>query len=370
GGPVTYWDYLKLDQLLNLQGGVAGNDAELHEDEIHFIMVHQVFELWFKQIIREFYLVRDKMIAPKVDESMIPFVVHHLNRVNTIMELAIKHFDVVETLTPQDFLVFRDGLGTASGFQSFQMREIELLLGLEQSEREAQGHQDPVEFLLGFVGDSPENQYITERIRKARNGPSLRTAIHTWLYRTPIHGLGPDADDRETVLRRFIKTYIDTMKMHNEELIKVLVRDGGKEEVIRSRFDSTTRQAEIFLYAEDAPEEVRHRAIRIRSSVLFIESYRDLPLLSWPRLLLDTIAQLEESFIRFRSRHARMVERVIGRRVGTGGSSGVDYLDATARYRIFKELWRVRALLLPKHLLPPLENKDVYGFSVEEDPES
>jgi tryptophan 2,3-dioxygenase len=104
---------------------------------------------------------------------------------------------------------------------------------------------------------------------------------------------------------------------------------------------------------------------RIRAALLFIESYRDLPLLAWPRLLLDTVVEMEELFILWRTRHARMVERVIGRRIGTGGSSGVDYLDETARYRIFPELWAVRTLLLPRSALPPLQHPDLYHFAAE-----
>jgi tryptophan 2,3-dioxygenase len=77
---------------------------------------------------------------------------------------------------------------------------------------------------------------------------------------------------------------------------------------------------------------------------------------------------MEELFVLWRTRHARMVERVIGRRVGTGGSSGVDYLDETARYRIFPELWAVRTLLLPRAVLPPLQKPAVYGFAVEQQP--
>ncbi|MCP5048635.1 MAG: tryptophan 2,3-dioxygenase [bacterium] len=364
-GPRNYWNYLKIEQLLSLQDGFVGDESQMLEDEMHFIIVHQVFELWFKQVIRELYLARDRMIVPKVDERVIPFVAHHLKRVNTIMDSAIKQFDVMETLIPQDFLVFRDGLGTASGFQSFQMREMELILGLEQSERNAYGHEDPVKFLLESAEKVPGSEYIIQRIQNAQAGPSLRDAIHTWLYRTPIHGSSPDSPGDGPVTLEFIATYIDAMKQHNEELIKVMVRDGGDEEVIRRRFDTTNLQVESFLYAHDVDESQREQIVRIRAGVLFIESYRDLPLLSWPRLLLDSVAQLEESFVRFRSRHARMVERVIGRRVGSGGSSGVDYLDETVRYRIFKELWQVRTLLLPRHLLPPLENSDVYGFSVE-----
>src|SRR6185503_7186146 len=118
-----------------------------------------------------------------------------------------------------------------------------------------------------------------------------------------------------------------------------------------------------FLMAEDIAETERERVRRIRAGVLFIESYRELPLLAWPRLLIDSVVELEEQIVLFRTRHARMVERIIGRRVGTGGSSGVDYLDQTTRYRIFDELWAVRTILLPKEALPPLERPEVYGFA-------
>jgi tryptophan 2,3-dioxygenase len=106
----------------------------------------------------------------------------------------------------------------------------------------------------------------------------------------------------------------------------------------------------------------RTRARRIRAGVLFIESYRELPLLAWPRLLIDTLVEVEENLVLWRSRQARMVERIIGRRVGTGGSSGVEYLDRTATYRVFSELWAVRTILLPKHALPELQNPEAYGF--------
>ena len=86
-------------------------------------------------------------------------------------------------------------------------------------------------------------------------------------------------------------------------------------------------------------------------------------MLAWPRRLVDATVELDEQLVLWRSRHARMVERTIGRRVGTGGSSGVDYLDQTARYRIFPELWAVRTLLLSRDATPPLADPSPYGFA-------
>ena len=102
---------------------------------------------------------------------------------------------------------------------------------------------------------------------------------------------------------------------------------------------------------------------RSRIGLLFIESYRELPLLSWPRAVIDSFVELEESLLLFRNSHARMVERMIGRRMGTGGSSGVDYLDATLKYRIFVDLWTVRTLLVRRDLIPDVSNSEYYDFN-------
>ena len=97
---------------------------------------------------------------------------------------------------------------------------------------------------------------------------------------------------------------------------------------------------------------------------LFIETYRELPLLSWPREILAGLIEVEQAFLIFRQRHARMVERVIGRRVGTGGSAGVEYLDRTAlEYRVFRDLWATRTLLLKGEAAPPLERAGYYDFA-------
>ena len=123
GGGKTYADYLELHRLLELQG-----DTETSNDEMHFIVVHQTFELWFKLILVELRAVRDLLNQSIVPESDIPKAVHHMERVTEIFRLMANQWKVMETLAPQDFLAFRDGLGTASGFESYQMRELEILL--------------------------------------------------------------------------------------------------------------------------------------------------------------------------------------------------------------------------------------------------
>jgi tryptophan 2,3-dioxygenase len=362
---ITYWDYLKLDQLLHLQSGVERDDDQLLADELHFIVVHQVFELWFKLILRELSLARDRMAAPRVQEETIPYVVHHLRRVNAIFRLAVEQFSVVETLTPQDFLAFRSKLGTASGFQSLQMREIEALVGLRDEQRAAFGHLDPLLPLQDAARHTPAVAAALERVHQARQGVTLRTALHAWLYRTPIQGSHPDDPGDTEVVATFLQEYVDALVAHQTAQIEHLLAAGGDEAAVRAQFAAIRRTAQEFLFAAGAATTEQPRLRRIRAGILFIESYRDLPLLAWPRLLIDTVVEMEELFVLWRTRHARMVERLIGRRVGTGGSSGVDYLDETTRYRIFTELWAVRTLLVPRAMVPPLRHPEVYTFAVE-----
>ena len=131
-------------------------------------------------------------------------------------------------------------------------------------------------------------------------------------------------------------------------------------DAVKERFAAAAQGARDFLKPEN-------QTSRSRAGLLFIESYRELPLLAWPRTLIDAIVELEESMVLFRTHHARMVERIIGRRVGTGGSSGVDYLDATTKYRIFGDLWGVRTILLKSELRPELINPEIYGFAGSND---
>ena len=329
--PANYWDYLRLLPLLDLQGGMEGDDSRLPEDELHFIVVHQVFELWLKLVLRELRLARDRMVAEWVPEKHIPHVVRHLRRVAEILKLGIDSFGVLETLTPQDFLVFRKKLGESSGFQSFQMREMELLLGLTPAARPF----DPIAEIENAAPASPGGDRIVRALRQARAETSLHDALLHWLSRTPIQGSLPsDAGDLLSV-RAFLDQYQKALAVYDSRLV------------------DEYRQ---FTSGSDATEPT----LRARAGLLFIESYRDLPLLSWPYVLIETVVELEEQLVLWRTRHARTVERMIGRRTGTGGSTGVSYLDATTQYRIFHEFWTVRGLLLPRELLPPLLKREMY----------
>lgn len=368
-GP-TYWDYLGLQQLLSLQGGVDGDESTLHSDELHFIIVHQVYELWFKLVLRELRLARDHLAAERVEEEHVPHVVHHLGRVSEILKLAVQQWAVMETLTPQDFLTFRDKLAPASGFQSFQMRELELVLGLDEGGRVMYGGTDPIAHIRDKAGDSPYGAEVVRRLEAAREEASLREALWRWLYRTPIQGSRPGDDGDADVVREFLDEYLAAHgEMQEGQKQRLLANGIASPEELDRRFEHSNELGREFLHADDLPPDVdpgeRARTRRVRAALLFIESYRELPLLAWPRLLVDSIVEVEEQFILWRHRHARMTERTIGRRVGTGGSSGVDYLDKAAQQRIFPELWAVRTLLLPVGMLPALREPGLYGFAQE-----
>jgi tryptophan 2,3-dioxygenase len=307
----TYSEYLRLEELLKLQTGVEGETRNISNDELHFILVHQNFELWFKLVINELTCTRNILSSDYVEETKLPQAVHHMERVIETFKLMSQQWRVMETLEPQDFLNFRDELGTASGFESFQMREMESLMG---------------------------SKWIDGKlIGKLETSNSLYDVTCDWLERTPIQGSVYGSTNDEKNVDDFIADYLLAHKK--------LYPDTNKDAVNFFEEESSLR--------------------RRRAGLVFIESYRELPLLAWPRKLISTLIELEQSMILWRTSHARMVERMIGRRIGTGGSSGVDYLDMTTKYRVFVDLWAVRSILIKKEALPELKNKEFYEFRGE-----
>ena len=355
---MTYGGYLQLDELLALQDGPQGYSPAPSNDEQHFIIVHQAFELWFKLILRELKEAHVLLNQEHVPEEQLPQMVHHLDRVTEIFRLLSNQWKVMETLTPQGFLAFRDKLGTSSGFESWQMRELEVLLGLENSQR--MGGMDPLLHMKKLAKEGKVTEAVLSEFEATSNQPSLREALSSWLARTPINGSLAGSDNDQEVIEAFVDGHVAAMKVHGEEVIAHIVAIGhGEEAPVRSRIEAANQQAADFLRPDG-------QVSRSRAGLLFIESYRELPLLSWPRKLIDSFVGLEQSMLLFRSAHARMVERMIGRRMGTGGSSGVDYLDATTKYRVFVDLWAVRTMLVKRDVLPDVKQAGFYGFSANE----
>ena len=353
GSRMTYGNYLQLDELLALQSGPEGHEPSPSNHEMHFIVVHQAFELWFKQINRELEEALNLLNVEQVDEKEIPVIVRHLERCSEIFRLLASQWKVMETLSPQDFLAFRDRLGTSSGFESWQMRTLEMLLGLESEQRI--GGMDPMVHNRKLHSEGKLSDSVMENMIRIDNLPSLNDVLQNWLARTPVNGVSGD----ENVMQDFAEGHINSMVEHGESVIAHMVKIGhGTEETIRPRIESGISGARDFLLPDG-------KVVLARAGLLFIESYRELPLLSWPRRLIDTVVDLEQSMLLFRSHHARMVERMIGRRMGTGGSSGVDYLDMTLKYRIFTDLWAVRTMLVKRDSLNDPLNSDFYGYTAE-----
>lgn len=365
--PTAYWDYIRVEELLALQSGQDPDETKLENDEVLFIVVHQIDELWMKLALRDLVRVRDLFAEARVPEQALSSAVRGIRRMGTLFRKMGDHFELLETMTPRDFLDFRGKLYPASGFQSGQLREIELLMGLDAGERVPLGHEESWLRALRYPDGRDSSAYQRVK-RRLDDRPTLLEAVNDWLYRTPIEGSTPGEAGDEEAVRGFVNRYLEC---HRRELLEhrgyaqtfaMTEADRGR---LTKRYDDEMEAARAFLAAEDLPEAERARGARLRAALVFIESFRELPLLAWPREVLDGIIEMEQGLVIFRQRHARMVERIIGRRTGTGGSAGVDYLENTSRYRVFRDLWAVRTLMLRRAALPPLLHPEAYRLDVE-----
>lgn len=351
----TYWDYLKLDKLLDLQNGLDKNESQLLPDELHFIIVHQIFELWFKLVLNELRLVRDALVRPDSPEIPIPGVLRRLDRINRTLGSAAQQWAVMETISPQEFLAFRDKLFPASGFQSFQFPEIEILLGLEEALLATTGNARSLDHIKTMASQCEAGAWAWSRIENVREEKTLRSALYEWLERWPIPRLGSQGATDETDVDDFLKSYLGAIRGYYAAQERQLMQapDASRKD-IEARFAASYREAEEFVLALDSPEPARQRVRRIRASILYIETYDDPAALSWARMVISSVLDLESALLLWRARHARVAERVIGRRVGTGGGS-VNYLDQTLGLRVFTDFWAARTQVLPHHFAPLLQ---------------
>ena len=247
---LTYGSYLKIPELLSMQQ--LRSDPPVH-DELLFIVVHQAYELWFKQLLFELESVRERMFAGDAERAR-----HYLVRVHAIERVLIEHIQVLQSMSPQDFLAFRTLLTPASGFQSVQFRELEFLSGLKEER-----------YLQDVAADPEERARLERRLAE----PTLWDGFCALLETNGCPMPGDDA------------------------------------------------------------------AVRLTSLVAVARDHRDLFAVS------EGLLDHDESFSVWRFHHVLMVEREIGAKRGTGGSSGVDYLRSTLDKRFFPELWGLRSHL-------------------------
>src|SRR5881227_2643097 len=182
--PAYYGSYLAIDKLLGLQTPLSLIEGKLQaHDEMLFIIIHQTYELWFKQILHELHACCEVLQQPSADDNGpdMNVVVHRLKRIVEIWKLLNHQVDVLETMTPLDFLDFRSSLEGASGFQSIQFRQIEATLGLRMEHRFRPDYYKHTE-----VGGFSQADYQT--IVEAEKGTSLLRLVEQWLERMPFFG--------------------------------------------------------------------------------------------------------------------------------------------------------------------------------------
>ncbi|MGH3822290.1 MAG: tryptophan 2,3-dioxygenase family protein [Pseudonocardiaceae bacterium] len=344
-GAPYYWDYLHLDQLLGCQRPVSVRDGEPAHDELLFIIVHQAFELWFKQILFELDAVLAVMAAAVVPEKEMGEVVARLGRITIIQRLLLDQIDVLETMTPLDFLDFRDDLIPASGFQSVQFRLIENRLGLRPPHRLK---------IRGSPYLSVHSDQHARQLEASHQQPSLLDHTRRWLERTPFLHFG-DYD--------FWHSYHDavaTMLAREHRLIEVHphLDDEGRAEQLATLEQTVAGFAAVFdrdRYAELVVQGKRNLSHQAFLAALLINLYRDEPIFQLPFRLLTALVDIDEGFTAWRHRHALLAHRMIGTRIGTGGTAGHAYLEAAARqHRVFRDLFDLPTFFIPRSALPAL----------------
>ncbi len=323
-----YHDYLHLDQILNAQSLESGKRNLPAHDEMLFIVIHQTYELWFKQLHFEVDSILRILKKPALNDNSpeLQTVVHRLNRMAVILRVLVHQVDILETMTPMDFLDFRDMLRPASGFQSWQFKELEAKLGLKFQHRHGQEH---------YISSLREEHIAT--IKKAESEKSVLELVNVWLERMP---LAPVLDN-------------ETGSFWNEYRQEY---DQSLDEVEKPNLIAFDH----FFFDKPLPgsennENGNTLSPQANRSALFIMLYRGYPLLQLPFQLLNGLLEIDEQLSSWRYRHMNMVHRMIGTRIGTGGSSGKDYLKSAAdKHYIFKEIAQLNSFLIERRKLPVL----------------
>ena len=266
---LTYTSYLKVDELLELQQPLSEGPEH---DELLFITIHQVYELWFKQILHELAALQQSLERGDTHRSMAL-----LGRTRTIMKTCVSQLDILETMTPLQFNSFRERLSSASGFQSAQFRELEAVLG----RRDQAGANADKGSGMGMAEHLAPGSKARERVEAAMSRASLwHSALKYFETRTelPAH-------------------------VHDHDVATAWLPDEALQEKL------------IYLHVND-PEA---------------------------SMIGEALVDLDEGLQEWRYRHVKMVERTIGRKIGTGGSSGAGYLASTLFNPVFPDLWAIRS---------------------------
>lgn len=338
-----YGSYLQLDKILDAQHPESFKKENIPaHDEMLFIIVHQAYELWFKQILFELEFIKNVFKKEKIDDNSedLNLVRHRLRRVVSILQLLNQQVGLIDTMTPLDFLEFRNLLTPSSGFQSLQFRLVETTLGLTMDTR----HQKEYYKRTGEGGFNPDD---FNKINETESQQSLLHLINNWLERMPFfdnelwQSFEKPDDDLHPFWSQYRKVY-----------------DGGlteKEANNINEFDN------VFFEKDKTDTTLSAKAMR---SALFIMLYRDFPVFQTSYQILDGLIEIDHQMAGWRHKHLVMVRRMIGMRTGTGGSSGAGYLEgALTKHNIFRDIEGLSTFLIERKKLPRLPEELIKKLS-------
>ncbi|KTG04090.1 hypothetical protein cypCar_00003544 [Cyprinus carpio] len=345
-GGLMYGDYLQLDKIVTsqvLQSELKGN--KIHDEHL-FIVTHQAYELWFKQVLWELDSVREIFISGHVrDERNMLKVNTRIHRIVMIFRLLLDQFAVLETMTALDFYDFREYLSPASGFQSLQFRLLENKIGVPHNQR--------VPYNRRHYRDNFRDRE-SELLLHSEQEPTLLQLVEQWLERTP--GLEEDGFNFWGKL----ETNIFEGFRREKEKIEQKTDSEMKEEMMAELI----KQRDIFLSLFDEKRHdhlvstgQRRLSYKALQGALMIYFYREEPRFQVPFQLLTSLMDIDTLMTKWRYNHVCMVHRMIGSKDGTGGSSGYQYLRSTVsdRYKVFVDLFNLATFLVPREWVPKLD---------------
>jgi len=341
-GGKSYGEYLCLDKILTAQSCCS----DVHDEHL-FIIIHQAYELWFKQIIFEIDSIREMFLREYVDEARMLEVNKRLQRVTMIIKLLVDQVLILETMTPLDFMDFRDYLSTASGFQSLQFRLLENKLGVRNEHRVRYNQNNYRE-----VYKNKEDEW--EALLRSEEEPSLCDLIQRWLERTP--GLEEDKFNFTQKYKNAVQGTLDEAlagieEEKNADLKKVLLVNYRKK---RAQYDSIFDPEKHNSLVARGERRFSYNALQ---GALMISLYREEPRFHQPSQILNSLMDIDSLITKWRYNHVMLVQRMLGSaQIGTGGSSGYQYLRSTLseRYKVFLDLFNISTFLIPRNIIPPL----------------
>jgi len=355
-----YSKYLQLDKILSAQELRSKVLKDPVHDEMLFIITHQAYELWFKQIIHDIDSVVELFKDSYIEENNLSVIVNRLNRVSMIQELLISQIKILESMTPMDFLEFRNLLSPASGFQSLQFRVIENKLGLIRENR-LKFSKEPYDSYLNKEDQSGAIESEKE---------NLFSYIEKWLERTPF--IKSESFDFWSEY----KTSVNTMLKEDIEIIKN--NPNLSQEAKNKNLDHYNKIYEnysIIFNKKEYEKLLKTGAKRFSQKAclasLFIMLYREQPILDLPYRIITKLVDIDNLMNKWRYGHASLAQRMIGSKIGTGGSSGHSYLRKTLeKHKIFDDFTNLSTYLIPRSSLPKLpkdlKTKLGYYFNYDE----